>query len=167
MSASIESPAIPDRYEREEIFTAPRARVWAALTEPDQLAAWFATPDYPLEAGGSGTLHFRFGDGTEATNRVEVVAVEPATRFAFRWRSHGDDPAIPLAELSNTLVEITLSDAPGGTRVHVVESGFASLPEAVRVQSLRENTQGWGEVLGNLATYLGGPAGAVRPASGA
>ncbi len=163
MSQSIQSN--PDRYEREEIFTAPRGRVWAALTDPEQIAAWFATPTYPVEAGGSGTLRFRFGDGTEATNRVEVVAVEPTTRFAFRWRSHGDDPAIPLAELPNTLVEITLSDTPGGTRVRVVESGFASLPETVREAALRENSQGWPEVLGNLATYLAEASSVARPVS--
>lgn len=166
-STSLETTSIADRYEREEVFAAPRARVWAALTEPDQLAAWFATPTYALKAGGSGMLRFRFDDGREEENRVEVVAVEPTNRFAFRWRSHGDDPTIPLAEAPNTLVEITLSDAPGGTRVRVVESGFTALPEEIRATALRDNTQGWGEVLGNLATYLAGISGAGNLASDA
>lgn len=166
-STSLETTSIADRYEREEVLAAPRARVWAALTEPDQLAAWFATPTYALEAGGSGMLRFRVDDGNEEENRVEVVAVEPPHRFAFRWRSHGDDPAIPLAETPNTLVEITLSDAPGGTRIRVVESGFAALPEDIGATALRDNTRGWGEVLGSLATYLDGSSRAGDLASDA
>lgn len=143
-----------DRYEREELLAAPRERVWAALTEPDQLRQWFGTPTYPLEPGGRGELRFRSDDGSETSEPVEVVAVEPPHRFAFRWRPYPVDPDLPTASRASTLVELTLADAPGGTRLRIVESGFAGLPEGVRAASLRDNTAGWAEVAGNLAAFL-------------
>jgi uncharacterized protein YndB with AHSA1/START domain len=143
-----------NRYEREEFIAAPLARVWAAISEPAQLKEWFAEPTYPLTPGGEGTLHFRFDDGSEATPPVQVVATEPPHRFAFRWRSHSADPAKSVADQANTLVEITLAEEADGTRVRIVESGFEALPDDVGATALRENTQGWDEVLRNLVTYV-------------
>lgn len=143
-----------DRYEREEILAAPRGRVWAAITEPGQLRLWFATPTYPLEPGGRGELRFRSDDGSETGEGVEVVAVEPPYRFAFRWRPYPVEPGVPVAPQPSTLVELTLTDAPGGTRLRIVESGFAGLPEDVRAAALRDNTAGWTEAVRNLAGYL-------------
>ena len=80
--------------------------------------------------------------------------MEPPHRFAFRWRSHSADPAKRVAEQANTLVEITLAEEADGTRIRIVESGFEALPDEVRDTSLRENTQGWTEVIGNLAKYV-------------
>jgi len=34
--------SVRDRVEREVVLAAPRERVWAALTQPEQLARWFA-----------------------------------------------------------------------------------------------------------------------------
>ena len=83
-----------------------------------------------------------------------MVAAEPPHRFVFRWRSHAADPAKSVADQANTLVEITLAEEADGTRVRIVESGFEGLPDDVRETSLRDNTQGWTEVLGNLVAYV-------------
>ena len=146
--------ATVNRYEREEFLAAPIGRVWSAISEPAQLKEWFAEPTYPLTPGGEGALQFRFEDGSEGAPPVLVVAVEPPHRFAFRWRSHSADPAKSVAEQANTLVEITLAEEADGTRIRVVESGFEALPDDVRDTSLRDNTQGWPEVIGNLAKYV-------------
>ena len=51
-------------------------------------------------------------------------AVEPPTRFAFRWALSRD--AAP-AEGNSTSVEFTLAEVGDGTRLRVVERGFAAL----------------------------------------
>jgi len=146
--------ATMNRYEREEFLAAPLTRVWAAISEPAKLKEWFAEPTYSMTPGGEGALRFKFEDGSEGTPPVQVVAVEPPNRFAFRWRSHSADPAKSVAEQANTLVEITLVEEADGTRIRVIESGFEALPDEVRDTALRENAQGWPEVIGNLATYV-------------
>jgi uncharacterized protein YndB with AHSA1/START domain len=143
-----------NRYEREEFLSAPLARVWAAISEPARLKEWFAEPTYPMTPGGEGSLRFTFEDGSEGAPPVQVVAVEPPHRFAFRWRSHSADPAKRVAEQATTLVEITLAEEADGTRIRVVESGFETLPDDVRATAQRENAAGWPEVLRNLATYV-------------
>ncbi len=143
-----------NRYEREAFLAAPLDRVWTAISEPAQLQEWFAEPTYPLTPGGEGTLRFRFDDGSEISQPILIVAADPPNRFAFRWNSHAADPARPVADQPSTLVEITLVEEADGTRIRIVESGFEALPDDVRDTSLRENTQGWNDILGNLARYL-------------
>jgi uncharacterized protein YndB with AHSA1/START domain len=90
---------------------------WETVTE---LEGWLVTDaDLTLEPGEEGTL--RLPGGEERQVRVEDV--EPGERLAFWWWDAGDDgPA--------TLVELTLAPAVdgGGTRVVVVESGYAAGP---------------------------------------
>jgi uncharacterized protein YndB with AHSA1/START domain len=42
------------RVEREIVVNAPPDEVWAALTEPEQLSAWFGAV---AEAQGDGSVH--------------------------------------------------------------------------------------------------------------
>ena len=46
---------------------------------------------------------------------------------------------------------------PEGTRLRLVESGFASLPPELRGGSHERNTRGWQRELGELAQYLAAP----------
>ncbi|HEY3058909.1 MAG TPA: SRPBCC domain-containing protein [Chloroflexota bacterium] len=140
----------PDTIERELILPVPRARVWAALTEPAGLSAWFGTSvSIDLRPGGVVIFDWDGSTGPRGTNRGVIDVVEPLQRFAFRWQTHAEDPTVPL-----TRVEFTLEDHPQGTRLRLVESGFASLPPDLRRSSHDDNTQGWARELGELATYL-------------
>ena len=53
-----------------------------------------------------------------------------------------------------TLVEFTLEEHPEGTRLRMVESGFASLPPESRRPSHEANSQGWQNELADLVAYL-------------
>lgn len=130
-----------DRIERQMTFPAPRGEVWSAITEPEQISKWFGThAELELRPGGEGA--FKWG---EIEVRVTVEEVSPPSRFSYRW-----EPSQVPSGGPTTLVEFELEEIEGGTRLLLVESGFASLPE----ESRRENEAGWDEELGHLQKYL-------------
>jgi len=142
----------PDAIERELILPIPRDRVWAALTEPHRLGAWFGTrATVDLRPGGAVT--FIWDDhhsGEQFTNTGVIEVVEPPTRFAFRWHVHDGVHAVAPPDGPTTRVEFTLDDHPEGTRLRLVESGFARLVSDARDR----NSRGWDRELGDLAGYL-------------
>ncbi|MCU1380935.1 MAG: hypothetical protein JWN29_3918 [Acidimicrobiales bacterium] len=135
-----------DVIERDLILTQPVERVWAALTDPKELGSWF--PDrveLDVRPGGEGTFTFDM-DGGEHVAAVVVEAVEPMSRFAFWWGDVGN-----VAE-QRTLVDFTLEPVEGGTRLHLVESGFAKMANGDDMR--KGNEDGWTVQLGKLPGYL-------------
>jgi uncharacterized protein YndB with AHSA1/START domain len=55
-----------------------------------------------------------------------------------------------------TLVTFTLADAPGGTLLTVVESGFDKVPAHRREEAFRMNGRGWDAQMQNIARYVHG-----------
>jgi uncharacterized protein YndB with AHSA1/START domain len=137
----------PDRIERTVEIAHPPARVWAALTTAEGLGTWFgnaATID--LRPGGAAQMTWTSGD--EANMRIERV--EEPTVFGFTWGISG----LPDDDPRRTYVEFTLEPAGNGTRMTVVESGFAQLPTDTHEAAFNGNTDGWASELGELVEYL-------------
>ena len=98
---------------REVTLPLDADEAWDAVTDLDE---WLVEEaDLELEPGEEGTL--RLPDGSE--RRAVVEEVEPGERLAFWWWE-GTEPA--------THVSLTLEPAVSGTRVVVVESGYAAGP---------------------------------------
>ncbi len=139
----------PDRIERTVELAAPPEKVWTALTTAEGLSAWFgdeATID--LRPGGAARMTWA-GEGYTARMRVERVE-EPRV-FGYTWGIYG----LPEDDPRRTYVEFTLEPlGAGGTRLTVVESGFAQLPQDAHSTAFGGNTQGWAKELGDLAAYL-------------
>ena len=139
--------AFPDRIERTLEVAHPPAKVWSALTTAEGLGTWFgnqATID--LRPGGAARMTWT--NGSSADMRVERV--EEPTVFGFTWHIYGlaeDDPR-------RTYVEFTLEPVGAGTRLTVVESGFAQLPDDAHRTAYDGNTNGWASELGDLIAYL-------------
>jgi uncharacterized protein YndB with AHSA1/START domain len=137
----------PDRIERTIDLSHPPERVWAAITTADGLAAWFgdrATID--LRPGGAGSLDWT-AEGHHQDLRVERV--EEPTAFGFTWRIDG----LPDDDPRRTYVEFTLEPTPTGTRLHLVETGFAQLGPGEH-GAHGGNTAGWARELDELAAHL-------------
>jgi uncharacterized protein YndB with AHSA1/START domain len=81
--------------------------------------------------------------------------VDPPKYLAYRWNSAF--PGEELREDNSTLVEFTLTPEAGGTRLRVVESGFAALPtsEENRRNVIKDHTAGWEYCLPALAARAG------------
>jgi uncharacterized protein YndB with AHSA1/START domain len=133
--------------EREILIEAPAEVVWRIITEPGQMTQWFADRvELVVEPGAHGYLGFGDQGGP-----VVVEAVEPPTRFAFRWNyPDGEEPAPG----NSMLVEFTLTpEGPERTRLRVTESGheLRTWPDAEKQRYADEHQDGWGEFLDRLA----------------
>lgn len=119
-------------------------RVWAAISDPAQLAMWF--PDRveiaAIEPGEKGWFvwneHGRYA--------FEVVEVDVGRRLVWRWAR---DPEQTLEQTPTTLVEWHVrAAAGGGTTLRVHESGFET--EHYRAG----NDTGWDQELAELQALL-------------
>jgi uncharacterized protein YndB with AHSA1/START domain len=132
---------------RDVLIEAPVDVVWRIVTEPDQIALWFADRvELIVEPGAHGYMHFGDQGGP-----VVVEVVDPPNRFSFRWNQ--PDGQEPVAG-NSMLVEFTLiPEGPDQTRLQVTESGhdLLSWPPAEKQRYADEHRSGWGDFLDRLA----------------
>jgi uncharacterized protein YndB with AHSA1/START domain len=138
----------PDRIERTMELAHPPERVWAALTTAEGLAAWFGD-EAAIDLRPGGVARMRWNE-EGFTVEMRVERVEEPTVFGFTWPIYG----LPEDDARRTYVEFTLEPAGAGTRLTVVESGFAQLPEDAHRAAYDGNTEGWAKELGELAAHL-------------
>ena len=119
---------------REVTLPLSRDEAWEAISEPAELERWLAE-EAELDPEPGGDVAVRFHDGAEREGYVEEA--EPGERLALRWWDV-DDPGV------ESRVVFTLADAPGGTRLVVVETPLiAGVP--------LPSPQAWGPRLQALA----------------
>ena len=150
--------ASANHIEEQVTLPSPRARVWRALTNPEELGAWFGA-----NLGGAS-----IAPGAHVKGQITIPGYEhvpfdiiiedmvPEERFAWRWHPYAVDAGVDYSAEPRTLVTFTLEDAAGGgTLVRVVESGFDALPAARRGVAFRSNSSGWtGQLTKRLPAYL-------------
>jgi uncharacterized protein YndB with AHSA1/START domain len=147
-----------DRIEEQVQLHAPRARVWRALTNPQELGAWFGMDlsGATIAPGADVRGRFTIPGHEHATFDVTIDEMVPEERFGWRWHPGGSEPGADVTAEPRTLVTFLLEDtADGGTLLRVVETGFDSLPVARRAGALLGNTKGWaGQLHRRLTAYL-------------
>ncbi len=139
-----------DTIERDIYIAAPVERVWELVTQAEHLGRWFgdAGAEIDLRPGGRMTLSWQ----EHGTAIARVEEVEPPNRFVYTWAA---DPDTEPAPGNSTRVEFALADEDGGTRLRVVESGFASLEfgDSTRRKHYAGNVEGWEKKTRDLAEY--------------
>jgi uncharacterized protein YndB with AHSA1/START domain len=142
-----------DRIEKSVILKAPRSRIWQALSDAKQFGEWFKVKlDGQFNAGATihGTITYPGYEGLKLEMAIERI--EPERLFSYRW--HPGDPNGEYHAEPMTLVEFTLEDVPGGTRLTIVESGFDKIPLARRAEAFRMNEGGWTEQIENIRRHV-------------
>jgi uncharacterized protein YndB with AHSA1/START domain len=131
--------------ERSIHISAPRERVFAAISEPEQLAQWLLPPALGAEMTRSenGTLSVvMFGNATAV---AQVEAADPPRTLTSR--------TLPDGILTTTY---PLAEEAGGTRVTVRLSGFEGLPETAAQERLAPSGADWENALRNLKAFVEG-----------
>jgi uncharacterized protein YndB with AHSA1/START domain len=145
---------VPDRIEREILIEAPREVVWRVMTEPGQIVQWFCDEArLELDEGGSGVFTWE----NRATSRpftanLRVVLLDRPHRFAFRWAyPDGEEPT----EANSTMVEFTLVDEDGHTRLQLRESGLHELAwtDDAKQRFVDDHDYGWDVQLPHLREF--------------
>jgi uncharacterized protein YndB with AHSA1/START domain len=144
-----------DRIEKKAVLQAPRSRVWRAIADPGEFGAWFQVKvEGQFEPGahvkGVMTMPGMEGDPWE----IVVDRMEPEALFSFFWHPDAIKPGVDYSHEPSTLVEFRLEDAPKGTLLTLVESGFDKVPLERRAQAFSGNTEGWEFQLKALETYV-------------
>jgi uncharacterized protein YndB with AHSA1/START domain len=146
-----------DRIEKEILLRAPRSRVWRALTDAKEFGSWFGVAlDGPFVAGGRTTGRITHPGFEHVRFEVSVERIEAERLFSYRWHPFAIDPAVDYSKEPTTLVEFRLEDAPEGTRLMVVESGFDRIPAGRRDEAFRMNSGGWAQQLENVRRHVSG-----------
>jgi uncharacterized protein YndB with AHSA1/START domain len=152
---------VPDTIERQLEFPLPVERVWRALSDPAEVGAWFGEDVTLLELwpGGRMVQHFRDPARPELgliTSEHVITEVDPPHRLAWAWKPwpEGEEDGVPVLDGPHTIVTWTLEPTAAGTRLTMVESGFASLPGERGATAHKENQGGWDRELGELEAYL-------------
>ncbi|HEX5589880.1 MAG TPA: SRPBCC domain-containing protein [Candidatus Limnocylindrales bacterium] len=132
--------------ERRLELRASPARVWRALTDPAELAAWFSQR-CGIDLRPGGEAWFDWDDGGRYAARVE--AVEPERRLVIRWATE-EDQALDAGP--TTVIEWTLEPGRnGGSVLRLRETGFTD--PAARFG----NVHGWLDELHELAELVAEP----------
>jgi uncharacterized protein YndB with AHSA1/START domain len=111
----------PNSIEREVLIDAPVEIVWSIVTEPEHVGRWLSdAAQIDRRPGGDAIFTWE----AYGTTLARVERVEPPHLLALRM-----DPGRQgeIREGTSTLIELRLSADGEGTRLRVVESGFAQL----------------------------------------
>ena len=140
-----------DTIVQEITIKAPAARIFAALTDPDQLLEWWGIEDQfklvralcDVRSGGKWTMRVMgLGDEEARESIVHGVyrTVVPPNLLEYTWvREETDHP--------ETIVRWELQQYGDSTRVRVTHSGLST-------PALRERNSGWIFIVQLLKDYV-------------
>ena len=148
----------PDRVEKTIELRAPRSRVWRAISSGKEFGAWFGLGS-PLELVGDFTPGAKIAgkwtvDGRETVEHFcTIERVEPERLLVFSWVPYELPPGASAEGHPTTRIEFRLDEIADGTRLTVVESGFAKLP-ADKQYKRGENAEGWAIQVHAIACHV-------------
>lgn len=134
----------------KRVLPAPRATVYKALTDPDELAKWwgprgFSVPsvDFDPRAGAEFRIAMQPPDGDLFHLAGEFLEVDPPVRltYTFRW-----DPPDP--DDRQTVTKLTLQELDSQTELLLIQGLFAT------EERFELHRQGWTETLDRLEELL-------------
>ncbi len=132
--------------ERSIWIAASRERVWDAITNPEQVGAWFSPGTHwrstGVKVGGTLSVYDPETNSDLFTQVIEVV----------------DAPSQLVTRAADAPFTTTwlLAEEKSGTRLTLIYAGYEHLPEGERQPSMDENSGGFGMMLENLKAQVEG-----------
>jgi len=136
----------PIRISGETV--APVAAAWAALTEPGQVARWFAETT-PVVGGAGSSYSIDFGNGGVIDGVIRELVPARRLSYTWQWRGQEEQPTVVTWELEPL--------AGHGCRITLTHEGWQ---EAGADEALRDDHAGyWEGYLADLLDMLESDAG--------
>lgn len=137
--------------EITRIIRAPRARVYAAWTDPEQLRQWFGPEkvttrklETDVRVGGQYEWDVTSPEGEELTCRGEYRELEQDRKIVFTWRWANDEDW----EKQDSIVTIELFDCDKGTELRLRHE---RLPNE---ESRNGHDRGWNSAIDQLEKFF-------------
>lgn len=131
-------------------------RVWRAITDHNEFGEWFRVAlEKPFAVGEKTQGNITYPGYEHMRLEAVVKTMDANTLFAFSWCPvPEEDGNAPLGGIE-TLVEFKLEAIEAGTRLTIIESGFAAIPSDVdRAEALHRNAEGWVIQTKNIAAHV-------------
>ncbi len=122
-------------------------KIWAALTDPDQLKQWFMATGVKLDGRTGGSVEMSAGPG-QIHSQGRILTWDPPHVYEYEWIAE-PRPELPAGE--NSVVRWELKTVPGGTLLTLVHRHLTR-PTATGFGP------GWHAFLDRLAAQLAGSA---------
>jgi uncharacterized protein YndB with AHSA1/START domain len=135
----------------KRFINAPRARVYAAWTDPVQLKEWWGpetvrTRNFAADVRVGGKYRWDLINQEDEEMSVfgEYRELVPEKKIVFTWKWDDDD----VWKNRNSVVTVELFDAAGGTELHLRHEQLPS------TESRDRHNEGWNSVLDRLEKFL-------------
>ena len=143
------------RIDRSIELNAPPDRVWRALTNAEELSAWFqVTIEGAIAQGTEVWMTSVHPDHAGQRFRVRIAELTRPNRVVWEWHPGEVDPALDYSREPRTTVTFSLEPSGRGTRLSVSETGFDAITLARRAKVYKDNSEGWAAVLVWLQQYV-------------
>jgi uncharacterized protein YndB with AHSA1/START domain len=132
----------------DEVFPHAPATIWKTLTSSELMGRWLKMTPIGFEPvkGAAFTMQTTPAGAWAGVIRCRVLEAVPNQRLAYAWTG-GHEANVGYGSPLDTVVTWTLSEAEGGTRVHMVHSGFV-LPR--NDTAFKGMSEGWKGVVGRI-----------------
>jgi uncharacterized protein YndB with AHSA1/START domain len=135
----------------KRFINAPRARVYAAWTDPSQLKQWWGPESVrtrnfaaDIRVGGKYRWDLINQEDEEMSVFGEYRELVPGKKIVFTWKWDDDD----VWENRNSIVTVELSDRDGGTELLLKHEQLPS------EESRDRHSEGWNSVLDRLEKFF-------------
>ena len=132
-----------DIIQKEKVYDHSIDKVWKAISEAEEISAWFIKADFKPEVG----YHYTFeSTGENCTAITGIVKQASPYTLIYTW------------VVQNTSVETTvkwnLEESDGKTKLTLEHSGIAAYEGETAVAMFNSFNGGWDNCISELDKYL-------------
>jgi uncharacterized protein YndB with AHSA1/START domain len=130
------------KVELEHVYAHKIDRVWRAISDEQEISAWFIKADFKAIVG----YHYTFTHETTTITGEVVTAAEP-NELAYTWNIGGMD--------AESTVTWKLESVTEGTRLVLTHTGIESYGDSA-AQMFGAFKKGWETCMSDLGSFLDG-----------
>lgn len=136
-----------DSIRKEHVFKHPINQVWKAISEAEEISAWFVKANFKPEKGYQYTFSHTnesTGDCTDISG--EVLEATPVHKLVYTW--------IVAGTSVDTTVSWQLEETSTGTKLLLEHSGISQYPGESAVTMFNSFNGGWDNCILELNKFL-------------